>query len=224
MQTHACDARDQPIGDAGGDFSEHQAVLPPATPALEEIEIPRQKLVHHAGDVPGIILKVAVQGCNQVTPGGVEAGLHRGGLTEVTAQPQDAHMIPIACGALAQALAGAVPAPIVDADQLPGPFVILQPLMDPSKHRGHVVRLLVHGDDDGEAVCSGRAACHPEEAPPRRSRGYERAAKPNPRSWFLQARWAVAAPAAERPSPPAEGSRRAERDADSPPRPGPPGG
>ena len=160
VQLDPGDPGDESVGDARGDLAQDQGVLAVLAPPLEQVQVAGEEFIHQAGDVRRVVLEVAVQGGDQVPAGGVEARLHGGGLAEVAPQADDPHMGPVAGGGLAQPRRGPVAAAVVHADQLPGPAVARQALMHTGQERGNIVRLLVEGDDDGQAGAIGLGGAH----------------------------------------------------------------
>jgi len=164
-----CDPRDLPdeqVGDARGNLAHQKIVLTLTPPALEQVQVPRDQLIHHARNVRGVVLQVPVQGRDELAPCRIEARLHGGRLSEIAAQPDHARVPAVAPCHLGEALAGAVPAAVVHADQLPATGVIRKSPVDPSHQGLHVVDLVVHRDHDRErgSRCAVAGLCtgHPK--------------------------------------------------------------
>lgn len=102
------------ISNARGELSD-EIVVAGGAPAAHQIELPRQR--QHLLDVGGIVLKVAVEGNDQVAGGMFEPGVEGGGLPVVPVEVQDADSR-IGLLQLIQQFAAAVAAAVIDIHEL----------------------------------------------------------------------------------------------------------
>lgn len=90
MEMDATDPTDQSIGQPGGKDPSQPGVLPVSSPAADHI-VTFLQLLHDKGNILRIILKIRVQGNNDLPVGVVESGGNGSGLPKVADKLQDPH-------------------------------------------------------------------------------------------------------------------------------------
>jgi hypothetical protein len=104
---------------------------------------------HHARQVTGIVLQVAVGGRDEAPACELEAGGKRRRLSEVAAEPDDADPR-VARLQIGHQLEARVGAAVVDEEELVGPAPGLEGLGELPVQLGQVQRLVTNGNDDGQ--------------------------------------------------------------------------
>ena len=152
VEGQAGDAPDQPVGELRRQLAQPEAVLPLVAPAGDDVEVFRQQALHQARDVARVVLQVAVHRDDDVAGGGVDAGLHRGGLAEVARELHHADVVADRAGVAAQGGGRRVAAAVVDDDQLPGLWISRQRRLHGVDQRRGVLDLVVHRHHHRQAV------------------------------------------------------------------------
>ncbi len=80
---HIGHVADDGVGDETRDFPEDHAVFSSCASSCHNIKVMLKEVLHHHGDVAGVVLQVSVHGCNEFTRGLVNAGSHGCCLTVV---------------------------------------------------------------------------------------------------------------------------------------------
>jgi len=124
-------------------------VLPPPLPAGDEVEILLLQGGEEAGNLVRIVLQVAVHGDDDAALGVVESRREGRRLAEVSPQP---HQLDprVALSRLAHPAGRAVARAVVHVEDLERPSQPVQHLRHPRGELLHRLRLVAHGNDDGD--------------------------------------------------------------------------
>ncbi len=148
VQVDTTDPTDQAIGKVRGKPSGEPAILAVLSPAVDHV-VTFFELLHDAGDILRIILKIRVQGNDDLSPGIIESGGNGGGLPEVANELQDTHPL-IQGGQALEFLGAPIGASIVDEKDFATGFPGDQTLLEAIIKGFESLEFVKNGNDDGE--------------------------------------------------------------------------
>ncbi len=148
VQVDTTDPTDQAIGQVRGKDSGEPGIFAVLSPAVDHV-VTLFELLHDAGDILRIILKIRVQGNDDFPPGIIKSGGNGSGLPEIANELQDTNP-PIQGGQALEFLGAPIGASIVDEENFAAGFPGGQALLEAIIKGFESLEFVENGNDDGE--------------------------------------------------------------------------
>ena len=147
-QIDTTDPADQAIGQVRGQDAGEPGVLAVLSPAVDHV-VTLFELLHDAGDILRIILKIRVQRNDDPPPGIIKSGGNGGGLPEIANKLQDTNPS-IQGGQALEFLGASIGTSIVDEEDFATGFPGSQALLETVVQGFESLEFVENGNDDGK--------------------------------------------------------------------------